>query len=71
MYKRQGLNETRWSQVVNGTYENLSVIDWTPSWADQVGAYVYPGKAYGLVIQNVLMPVSYTHLDVYKRQHYA
>lgn len=50
-----GLNETRWSQVVNGTYENLSVIDWTPSWADQVGAYVYPGKAYGLVIQNVLM----------------
>ena len=28
-----GLNETRWSQVVNGTYENLSVIDWTPSWA--------------------------------------
>ena len=41
-----GLNETRWSQVVNGTYENLSVIDWTPSWADQVGAYVYPGKAY-------------------------
>lgn len=50
-----GLNETRWSQVVNGTYENLSLVDWTPSWADEVGAYAYPGKAYGLVIQNVLM----------------
>jgi len=50
-----GLNEVRWSQVVNGEYENLSVIDWTPSWADAVGEYTYPGKAYGLVIQNVLM----------------
>lgn len=50
-----GLNETRWSQVVGGTYENLSVIDWTPSWAEEVGQYKYDGKAYGLVIQNVLM----------------
>ncbi|MGN0747754.1 MAG: extracellular solute-binding protein [Aristaeellaceae bacterium] len=50
-----GLNETRWSQLVNGTYENLSIMDWTPSWADEVGQYVYPGKAYGLVIQNILM----------------
>ncbi len=38
-----GLNETRWSQLVNGTYENLKVMDWTPSWADEVGKYVYPG----------------------------
>ncbi len=50
-----GLNETRWSQLVNGTYENLKIMDWTPSWAGEVGEYVYPGKAYGLVIQNVLM----------------
>lgn len=50
-----GLNETRWSQLVNGTYENLSVMDWTPSWVESVGEYVYPGKAYGLVIQNILM----------------
>ena len=50
-----GLNETRWSQVVNGTYENLSLMDWTPDWADQVGQYKYDGKAYGLLIQNVLM----------------
>ena len=50
-----GLNETRWSQLVNGKYENLSVIDWTPTWAGDVGEYSYPGKAYGLVIQNVLM----------------
>ena len=50
-----GLNEVRWSQLVNGTYENLTVMDWTPSWADKVGAYVYPGKAYGLVVQNILM----------------
>ena len=50
-----GLNEVRWSQLVNGTYENLKVMDWTPSWADKVGAYKYDGKAYGLVIQNILM----------------
>nr|MBR4281165.1 extracellular solute-binding protein [Clostridia bacterium] len=50
-----GLNEVRWSQVINGSYENLKVVDWTPSWADQVGQYKYDGKAYGLVIQNILM----------------
>ena len=50
-----GLNEVRWSQLVGGTYENLTIIDWTPSWAAEVGQYQYPGKAYGLVIQNILM----------------
>ena len=50
-----GLNETRWSQVINGQYENLKLVDWTPSWSGDVGEYVYPGQAYGLVIQNVLM----------------
>ena len=50
-----GLNETRWSQVAGGTYENLKLVDWTPSWSADVGEYVYPGQAYGLVIQNVLM----------------
>ena len=50
-----GLNETRWSQVVKGEYENLSLIEWNPSWAEEVGEYAYPGRAYGLVIQNVLM----------------
>ena len=50
-----GLNETRWSQVVKGEYENLSLAAWTPSWADKVGEYKYDGLAYGLVIQNVLM----------------
>ena len=50
-----GLNEVRWSQLVNGTYENLKVMDWTPSWAEEVGQYKYEGKAYGLVIQNILM----------------
>ena len=50
-----GLNETRWGQVVDGTYENLSLVDWTPSWASEVGDYKYDGKAYGLVIQNILM----------------
>ena len=50
-----GLNETRWSQVVNGEYENLSLVEWTPAWADEVGEYAYDGYAYGLVIQNVLM----------------
>lgn len=50
-----GLNETRWSQVVSGTYENLKLVDWTPSWAADVGAYAYPNQAYGLVIQNILM----------------
>ncbi|HML46587.1 MAG TPA: extracellular solute-binding protein, partial [Clostridia bacterium] len=50
-----GLNETRWSQVVDGVYENLSLVDWTPSWVEEVGQYKYDGLAYGLVIQNVLM----------------
>ena len=50
-----GLNETRWSQLIKGTYENLSILDWTPTWADKVGDFKYDGKAYGLVIQNVLM----------------
>ena len=50
-----GLNETRWSQLIKGTYENLSIIDWTPSWADKVGDFKYDGKAYGIVIQNILM----------------
>ena len=50
-----GLNETRWGQLISGQYENLSIIDWTPSWAEDVGGFKYDGKAYGLVIQNVLM----------------
>lgn len=50
-----GLNETRWSQVTGGQYENLKLVDWTPSWAEEVGQYKYDGQAYGLVIQNVLM----------------
>ena len=50
-----GLNETRWSQVVSGQYENLRLTQWTPTWAAEVGEYAYPGNAYGLVIQNVLM----------------
>ena len=51
-----GLNETRWGQLINGQYENLKIMDWTPTWAGSVDEdYVYPGKAYGLVIQNVLM----------------
>ena len=50
-----GLNEVRWSQLINGQYENLTIMDWTPSWADRVGEYKFDGKAYGLVIQNILM----------------
>ncbi len=50
-----GLNEVRWSQLIGGQYENLKIADWTPSWADKVGEYKYDGKAYGLVIQNILM----------------
>lgn len=50
-----GLNETRWGQVLDGEYENISVMDWKPSWAYDVERFTYPGKAYGLVIQNVLL----------------
>lgn len=50
-----GLNETRWSQLVKGQYENLSLVEWHPVWKEQVGEYAYDGYAYGLVIQNVLM----------------
>ena len=50
-----GLNETRWGQLIDGAYENIKIADWTPSWADKVGTFKYDNKAYGLVIQNVLM----------------
>ncbi|MCR4676871.1 MAG: ABC transporter substrate-binding protein [Sphaerochaetaceae bacterium] len=50
-----GLNETRWSQLVNGTYENIKLLEFVPSWAETVGSFKFDGKAYGLVIQNVLM----------------
>jgi iron(III) transport system substrate-binding protein len=50
-----GLNETRWSQLIKGNYANLKIADWTPTWADKVGDFKYDGKAYGIVIQNVLM----------------
>ncbi len=50
-----GLNEVRWSQLVNGQYDNLKVMDWAPTWADKVGDYKFDNKAYGLVIQNILM----------------
>ncbi len=50
-----GLNETRWGQIIDGQYENLKLVDWTPTWAGDVGAFKYDGKAYGIVIQNVLM----------------
>ncbi|MBQ3277439.1 MAG: ABC transporter substrate-binding protein [Oscillospiraceae bacterium] len=51
-----GLNESRWAQLIKGQYENLSIMDWTPTWADQIADNCkYDGKAYGLVIQNVLM----------------
>lgn len=50
-----GLNETRWSQLIKGEYANLKIADWTPTWADRVGDFRYDGKAYGIVIQNVLM----------------
>ncbi|MBR3765316.1 MAG: extracellular solute-binding protein [Clostridia bacterium] len=50
-----GLNETRWTQLINGEYENLVIADWTPSWVEEVGGYKFDGKAYGLVVQNILM----------------
>ena len=50
-----GLNETRWGQLINGVYENLTIMEWTPTWAAEVGDFKYDGKAYGIVIQNVLM----------------
>ena len=50
-----GLNETRWSQVINGVYENLSLVEWTPSWADLVGNFKFEGLAYGVTIQDILM----------------
>ena len=49
-----GLNETRWTQVLDGEYENLSILNWRPTWASDVEEYTYFRKAYGLVVQNVL-----------------
>ena len=50
-----GLNETRWGQIVDGQYENIKLVPFTPDWADEVGEYKYDNQAYGIVIQNVLM----------------
>ena len=50
-----GLNETVWGQLIDGKYENIKIADWTPTWADKVGSFKFDGKAYGLVIQNILM----------------
>ena len=50
-----GLNETRWGQIIDGQYENLKLVNWTPTWAGDVGDFKYDGNAYGIVIQNVLM----------------
>ncbi|MDO4493938.1 MAG: extracellular solute-binding protein [Clostridia bacterium] len=50
-----GMNETRWNQVINGTYENLSLVEWCPTWADQCGTFYYENLAYGITIQDVLM----------------
>ena len=50
-----GLNETRWGQIVDGQYENLKLVPFTPDWAGEVGEYKYDNQAYGIVIQNVLM----------------
>lgn len=50
-----GLNETRWNQIKNGTYENLKLVEWTPSWANLVGDFYYEGLAYGITIQDILM----------------
>ena len=50
-----GLNETRWGQIVDGKYDNLKLVSWTPEWAGTIGEYKYDGLAYGIVIQNVLM----------------
>ena len=41
--------------MINGTYENLKLVEWTPTWAGEVGDFKYDGQAYGIVIQNVLM----------------
>lgn len=50
-----GLNETRWGQLINGQYENIKLLDYVPSWGNDVGDFKFDGKAYGLVIQNILM----------------
>ncbi|SET14992.1 iron(III) transport system substrate-binding protein [[Clostridium] aminophilum] len=50
-----GLNETRWSQIIGGEYENLKLVDWAPSWKDKVGSYKFDNAAYGLVVQGSLL----------------
>lgn len=49
-----GLNETRWSELINGDYAGVKIMDWTPSWDAEVDDK-YAGKAYGLVKQGALM----------------
>lgn len=50
-----GLNDARWGKLVKGEHPGLELEEWTPSWSSHVGGYVFPGRAYGLTAQNVLM----------------
>jgi len=50
-----GLNESRWGQIINGSYENIKLLSYAPSWAGTVGDFKFDNQAYGLVIQNILM----------------
>ena len=50
-----GMNGMRWTELLNGDYENLSAADWTPSWAEEVGDYQLDRKAYGMLLHRSMM----------------
>ena len=51
-----GLNETRWTQIIEGQFENVKLMNFKPDWGDEVGEYVMgDNQAFGLVVQNILL----------------
>lgn len=50
-----GLNDTMWANLIAGKYEGISIAEFEPSWAEQVGEYRYGNKAYGIGLENVIL----------------
>ncbi len=50
-----GLNDILWSQITDGEYENLKLTAFVPTWEESSGERKIDGKAYGLLLQNLIM----------------
>ena len=63
MIERIAHNHTEFALIIRRSYRHEGIEFFTPSDYSQQVAYMNRPGGY------VIAPVSYTHLDVYKRQH--